>query len=213
MRLFIASGFSAPVLAKITDLQEFARPLLVNSVKWVEPKNIHLTYAFLGDVPQASLPAIMKVIDEAAGAFRRIRVTLGGFGAFPSFERPRVLWLGLKEGDDALKDISGKLCAGLTAEGFVFEHEFSAHITIARVNSTRLAQDAKIRVLPETGNSSSRSQKSGLKVGLDRAALASVAERAEKLNAADVVASLDLIESMLASTGPRYQTLYHKELI
>jgi len=213
MRLFIASGFSVPVLARIRDLQEFARPLLGNAVKWVEPENIHLTYAFLGDVPQASLPAIMKVIDEAAGACRRTRVTLGGFGAFPSFESPRVLWLGLKEGGDALKDIAVKLCGGLTAEGFVFGHEFSAHITIARVNPALLAQDAKIRVLPETGNSSSRSQKSGFKTSLDSAALSSVAWRAEELNVSDVVASMDLIESRLACAGPRYKTLYHKELI
>jgi len=213
MRLFIASGFSAPVLDRIIDLQEFARPLLGNSVKWVKPENIHLTYAFLGDVPRPSLPAIMKVIDEAAGAFKRTPVSLGGFGAFPSFERPRVFWLGLKEGSGALRDIAVKLCGGLTAEGFVFEHEFSAHITIARVNPARLPQNEKIRVLPETGNRSGRSQKSGLKDSLDSAAVASVAGRAEELNAADVVGSLDLIESRLAGTGARYQTLYHKELI
>ncbi len=215
MRLFIASGFSAPVLAGIRDLQEFAKPLLGNAVKWVEPGNIHLTYAFLGDVPQTSLPAIMKSIDAAAETFGRTRVTLGGLGAFPSFERPRVLWLGFEEGRDALKDIAVKICGDLTAVGFVFGHEFSAHITIARVNPSRSVQDATIGVLPETGGKSllSRGQKSDLKTGPDSAALALLAGKAQELNASDIVASLDLMESRLTSAGPRYQMLYHKELI
>lgn len=185
MRLFIASGFSVPVLDRVRDLQDFAKPRLGDTVKWVEPGNIHLTYVFLGDIAQPSkLLAIKKSMDEVAGAFRKVFVTLGGFGAFPSLERPRVLWLGLKEGGDALKAMTLKLYAGLTAEGFIFEREFSAHITIARV-----------------------------KARLTRAALSSVTEKAEAFTAGDTVASIDLMESRLTSAGPGYRKLYSKELL
>lgn len=183
MRLFIASGFSASVLDRIRDLQNFAKPLLGDAVKWVEPGNIHLTYAFLGDAAGAKLAAIRKSMDEAAAAIGEIPVALSGFGAFPSLDRPRVLWLGLKESGNALNDMALKLYGGLTAEGFIFEHEFSPHITIARV-----------------------------KVRLDRAALAVVAEKAEELEAGDTVASIDLMESRLTAAGPEYRVLYSKEL-
>ena len=185
MRLFIASGFSASVLDRVRDLQDFARPLLGDHVKWVEPVNIHLTYAFLGDIaPASEFPVIRKSIDEAAGAFRRPPVTLGGFGAFPSLERPRVLWVGLKEGGDAIRAIALKLYGSLLTGGFVLENDFSAHITIARV-----------------------------KTRPDRAHLKCVEEKAEELDAGDTVASIGLMESRLTSAGPEYRTLYSKELL
>ena len=184
MRLFIASGFPVSVLDQIRGLQELAKPLLGDTVKWVEPGNVHLTYAFLGDLAQAKLPVIRKSMDGAAGAFRKIPVTLGGFGAFPSLERPRVLWLGFKEGGDALTAMALKLYGGLTAEGFILEHEFSAHITIARV-----------------------------KASPDRVPLRRMAEMAEELDADGTVARIDLLESKLTSAGPKYRVLYSKELL
>ena len=186
MRLFIASGFSAAVIDRIGALQKFARPLLGGAVKWVEPGNIHLTYAFLGETgTDEKLAAIRKRIDETAAGFRKVDVALGGLGAFPSLERPRVLWLGLNEGGEALKPIAVKLFEGLTAEGFGFDHDFSAHLTIARV-----------------------------KARPDRAALASLAEKAEELKACrDTVASLELMESRLTSAGPEYRSLYSKEFL
>ena len=186
MRLFIASGLSSAVLDRIGALQKFAKPLLGGTVKWVEPGNIHLTYAFLGETEsEEKLAAIRKSIDDTAAGFGKIAVGLGGLGAFPSLERPRVLWLGLQEGEEALKSIAMKLFDGLMAEGFIFDHEFSAHLTIARV-----------------------------KARPDRAALASLAERAEELKTCrDTVSSLELLESRLTSAGPKYSALYSKEFL
>ncbi len=186
MRLFIASGFSPGVLERIGDLQKFAKPLLGGTVKWVEPGNIHLTCAFLGETgSEEKLAAVRKNIDEVAGNFRKVPVVLSGLGAFPSLERPRVLWLGLKEGGEDFKAIARKLYEGLTAEGFVFEQEFSAHITIARV-----------------------------KARPDRAALASLKSKADEFEGCrDTVSSLELMESRLTSAGPEYTALYSKQLI
>ncbi len=178
MRLFISSGFTAPVLARIRDLQNYAGPLLGDSVKWVEPENIHLTYTFLGDVAQGSkLLAVKKSIDEAAGAFRKPRFALGGFGAFPSLERPRVLWLGLKNGGDALKAIALKLRSGLAAAGFILEHDFSAHITIARVCPAFLAREVKIMAFPDDGKRFPLSQTKRMNARLDSVSLARIAEK------------------------------------
>lgn len=186
MRLFIASCFSDRVLDRVRDLQGFGAPLFGNTLKWVNPGNIHLTYVFLGEsAGEPELPVLRKSLDETACAVRKIPVTVGGLGAFPSLERPRVLWLGLREGGDALKAVALKLYRSLAAEGFVFEREFSAHVTIARARTC-----------------------------LARAALARLAERAEASGACgDIVASLNLMESRLTGAGPEYRTLYAKELL
>lgn len=215
MRLFIASGFSAPTRERVTGLQDFAKPLLGDPVRWVKPRNLHLTYAFLGaGVLESRLPAIRKSLDEAAGAFRKAFVTLGGFGAFPSLECPRVLWLGVREGSDVLKAMALKLYAGLSAEGFILERGFSAHITIARVNPALLTRDEKTRALPDAGGKcSSCGQKSGVRARQDRSLLKRVTEKAEELNVRDIIASLDLMESTLTAAGPEYRVRYSKTLL
>jgi 2'-5' RNA ligase len=185
MRLFIASGFSAPVVERICELRSFAGARLGERVKWVEPENIHLTYAFLGEIAaETMLPAIQASMDAAAGGFQRTAVTLGGLGAFPSLERPRVLWLGIGQGAAPLKALALKLYGNLAAEGFIFEHEFSAHITLARVKGR-----------------------------LDAAALASAAAKAGEMDVRDTIVSLDLMESRLSGSGPEYRVIYSRKLL
>lgn len=185
MRLFIASGFSAPVIERISELRSFAGTRLGESAKWVEPANIHLTWAFLGEVAAGTmLPAIRKSMDAAAGVFQRMPVALGGLGAFPSLERPSVLWLGVRQGAEPLKALALKLYGGLAAEGFIFEHEFSAHVTLARVKGR-----------------------------LDPAAVDSVADKAGELDVRDTILSLDLMESRLSGSGPEYRVIYSKKFI
>jgi len=184
MRLFISSGFSVQVGKRINELRAFAGPALGESVKWVEPENIHLTYAFLGEVAEeTALAVIRNAMDAVANAFRRTDVVLGGFGAFPSLERPRVLWLGLKEGEQFLRAMALKLYEELAAHDVVSGREFAAHITLARV-----------------------------KRRLDPAALALVAAKAGELEVRDTVASIELMESRLSGAGPEYRMIYSSKL-
>ena len=130
------------------------------------------------------LPAIQSDMDAAAGACRRMPVALGGLGAFPSLERPRVLWLGIRQGAAPLKALAIKLYGTLAAEGYIFEHEFSAHVTLARVKGR-----------------------------LDAAALAAAAAKAGELDVRDTVVSLDLMESRLSSSGPEYRVIHSRKLL
>jgi 2'-5' RNA ligase len=102
-------------------------------LKWVAPENLHLTLAFLGETPSdTDLEGIKGSMDAAAGAFREIGITTGELGAFPSFERLRVLWLGIKNGAAGLKALASGLSGGLSERGFRSEREFTPHITLAR---------------------------------------------------------------------------------
>ncbi|MBI4801578.1 MAG: RNA 2',3'-cyclic phosphodiesterase [Elusimicrobia bacterium] len=185
MRLFIASGFPEPFIERVNEIQVFAKARLERGVKWVEPRNIHLTYAFLGSWPEDRSPAIKRSLEAAAGVFKKPEVTLDGLGAFPSLDKPRVLWLGLKEkAPGTLNELALKIYEALLAEGFILEHRFSAHLTIGRVKS-----------------------------GVDPSALEEIRRKAAGTDARCLLTSVDLMESLLSSSGPEYKILASRELL
>ncbi|HNW44250.1 MAG TPA: RNA 2',3'-cyclic phosphodiesterase [Elusimicrobiales bacterium] len=185
MRLFLASGFSAPVIERVKEIQAYAAPRLGKAVKWVEPENIHLTYIFLGETPEALAPAVIRGAERCAGLFKRLEVSLAGLGAFPCLESPRVLWLGLKEDrPGTLKELALRLSEALAAQGLKFETRFEPHITIGR-----------------------------LKARPDPAVIAELRGRAAALEGRSVIGSVEVMESRLTAAGPAYAALSSARLL
>jgi 2'-5' RNA ligase len=61
-------------------------------------------------------------------------VTLKGVGAFPSSERPRVVWAGIQKGIEELKVLQQRVYKITVPLGFVAEtRPFSPHVTLGRV--------------------------------------------------------------------------------
>jgi 2'-5' RNA ligase len=185
MRLFIASGFSAPVIQRVREIQAYAAPLLGSAVRWVEPENLHLTYVFLGEVEESLLPGIKRSVARSAGLFEKMAVSLGGLGAFPSLEAPRVLWLGVAEQrPGALNELALKLSETLAEEGLRFEFKFEPHLTIGRV-----------------------------KARLEPAMIVELRRKAAELEGHSVITSVEVIESRLSGCGPKYETLASGRLL
>ena len=65
MRLFIACPLPADVKAALGEIEDVLRGK-GGSVKWVAPKNMHLTIRFLGDTDEKLLPDIKAAIDHYA---------------------------------------------------------------------------------------------------------------------------------------------------
>jgi len=132
MRLFIASSFEPGFLKVLEDIRDYARDKAgKDSVKWVEGRNLHLTYVFLGEVPDAA--PVARIMESALEGCRAFRVGSGGLGAFPSSRNPRVLWISVAEGAELLRGVNGRLAEALTAGGIQFEDRFEPHITLGRV--------------------------------------------------------------------------------
>ncbi len=94
----------------------------------------HLTVRFLGDLPPSRLPVL-----EAAGA-RAVRgiapfpITLAPIGAFPSEREPRIVWVGVDDGRDALGRLALRLSEELGRERFPAEpRPFVPHVTWRRI--------------------------------------------------------------------------------
>jgi 2'-5' RNA ligase len=108
-------------------------------LKLVEPQNIHITIRFLGNITQAMAE---KILDEMKRIqFAPFNVQIKGIGAFPNPHYSRVVWAGITDGADQLKNVFSQLEPRLRSLGFTPDHKgFSPHLTIARVRSGRNKQ-------------------------------------------------------------------------
>ena len=106
--------------------------------KAVPAAKVHMTLAFLGEVPADRFL-------EAAGAASRVageafELVLDEVGAFRS---ARVAWVGSSAGHPALTKLQSALAAELRAEGFLLESRpFAAHVTLVRRISRPMAREA-----------------------------------------------------------------------
>ncbi|RJP14535.1 MAG: RNA 2',3'-cyclic phosphodiesterase [Candidatus Abyssobacteria bacterium SURF_5] len=103
-------------------------------VKWVEPENVHLTLKFLGNVEEERLPEIFAACGRAAEGFGPIDLEMRALGCFPNNKSPRIVWLGIQRGVEAVTRLQEKVERELQAIGFSKEEKpFRAHLTIGRV--------------------------------------------------------------------------------
>jgi len=140
IRGFIAFDIdSESVLKRMADAQNLL-PKTGADLKLVEPKNIHITLRFLGNI---NTPMVEKIHEEMIKVqFIPFDVKIHGIGAFPNLHYPRVLWAGITQGADQLRSIFNQLEPNLRKLGFAPDSKgFSPHLTIARVKSGRNKAD------------------------------------------------------------------------
>jgi 2'-5' RNA ligase len=122
----------------------------------VKPENLHITLKFLGNVDEGLVPSIVDVMEQCAKTVPAFTVTLRGSGAFPRLRAPRVLWVGVEDGEPMVT-LAQLLEAGLEGMGFPKERRrFSPHLTVARVKDRgeraelmRLMEDHRQEVFGE----------------------------------------------------------------
>jgi len=73
---------------------------------------------FLGDVDDEGARKAEEAMREAAASRQRFGATLGGFGAFPSAQAPRVLWIGMLQGAEPNALLASALDQALARHGF-----------------------------------------------------------------------------------------------
>src|SRR5215467_260353 len=64
-------------------------------VAWVPPANYHVTLFFCGSIEEELIAAMTERLRARLSSLQPFDVKAGGFGVFPSHERPRVLWVGV----------------------------------------------------------------------------------------------------------------------
>ncbi len=131
MRIFVAIEISKNEL--INSIQEFQEGIDIDA-KPVEPRNLHFTLQFLGEVSEEITEKIIKSLHTIE--FSSFSVNLKGIGVFPKYKSPRVIWIGTDEnGGDMLMQLSKKVERKLKPLGFFSDKPFKPHITIFRIKN------------------------------------------------------------------------------
>ena len=130
LRCFIAISLSKKVVQKLKNLLQRLSP--PPGIRLVEPETLHLTLNFIGEVDDIETPAISKKLAEVTslGAFE---LKLGGFGAFPRLDHPRVVWVGAEIGAAEATFLNRVYRDVIEDFGFTQEKRFVPHLTLARI--------------------------------------------------------------------------------
>ncbi len=157
MRLFIACDLTQAQKHELEVIQHNLASYL-SGTRWVKPQGLHLTISFLGDLEETLVGAIKIVVEEAVSTCDPFPLKLGGSGVFPTVAKAKVLWIGVKEGEESLKTIKNEIDKGLERLGIKTEkRSYKPHLTLGRIRYP-LPEKLISRFLEETGAySSSRS--------------------------------------------------------
>ncbi len=132
MRLFLALPLPEALTQALTAFQQRARALGLEAT-WPRPEGLHLTLAFLGEQPEATVGRILQRLPSVTGCHGRFRLQTRALGGFPKASAARILWLGL-EPEPRLEALATDLRALLTREALPFDPKpFKAHLTLARL--------------------------------------------------------------------------------
>ena len=134
IRSFIAIELPEALKLELAELQARLKTADPGGVKWVDPKGIHLTLKFLGNIAADRTGDIIRAMNEAARGIPPFQLTIGGLGVFPNPRRAQVAWVGLGGQIDKLARFQAQLEASLAQLGFAPEtRPFSPHLTLARL--------------------------------------------------------------------------------
>ncbi|MFB6263917.1 MAG: RNA 2',3'-cyclic phosphodiesterase [Bradymonadaceae bacterium] len=140
-RLFFALDLPASIRDELESLQESIEEHLRGGVRvrWTPRENLHLTLKFLGTLEDGLVLRLREIGDELVDDVEPVEMTVRDVGAFPSPAHPRILWAGVdRQSQELLAKLHGRLEERLRPiDVEPDEHDFTAHVTIGRVKSSR----------------------------------------------------------------------------
>lgn len=128
MRLFIAINFTNEVKDYLyKTIMELKQQSV--SGNFSQKENMHLTLAFLGEVPDSGIENIESAMDRVNG--KGFKIEISGFGNFRN-RGEKLYWRGIKENKD-LNSLQKSLIDKLKEDNIEFDEKpFKPHITLGR---------------------------------------------------------------------------------
>lgn len=135
MRLFVSIDLPDEFAKPIADIQEKLSE--AEGIRPTDPTQTHVTLKFLGEVEEGRVPELEEALETAAveSGVSPFEAEYGGLGAFPSLDYISVVWLGVREGSEAMTRLHEAIEHETVRSGFDPEdHEFTPHATVARMD-------------------------------------------------------------------------------
>lgn len=126
MRAFLAIPLPAELCEELA-----AAGRSIAGLRSQKARTIHLTLRFLGEIEDPE--RVAAAAEVVAARHAPFGVSLVGVSAFPDTKRPRVVWVGLGEGEEAAKALARDVDEAVRALGFSGEERpWTAHVTIGK---------------------------------------------------------------------------------
>ena len=143
VRAFIAVELPVVIQEQLGQIIAGLQNHSPRSVRWVAPRNIHLTLKFFGNISPDNLSQLTRVIQNEAQRSRPFDLSIAGLGAFPNKIHPRVIWAGA-----VAPPALGELQLGIDREterlGYRNEDRgFNPHLTLGRVSQHATPAEVK----------------------------------------------------------------------
>lgn len=143
MRTFVAVELEKNLIETIDNfIFKTYREIDSNKISWVKKENLHVTLKFLGEINEKQVEVVKNVLSNIAKKTKSFVITVDGIGVFPKITSPRVIWLGIKDGEKELNTLANTVEEELYKYGFEKEKKnFVAHLTIARIKKVNRLND------------------------------------------------------------------------
>lgn len=129
IRTFIAVDFPDRF---IPEIEKIGSILNTPGIKLVEPKLVHITLKFLGDIKESDIEPIVLALSQVN--CKPFEAMIKGVGVFPKPAYIKVVWLGAEGNFDMLHNEVERV---LLPFKFEKDHQFSPHATLARVKQLK----------------------------------------------------------------------------
>jgi 2'-5' RNA ligase len=147
LRLFFAVNFTEKEKGVFQKLIEAHQDL---PLRWVDPKNIHLTVLFIGYVPEERLPQIIDSCSQTFKKHRPFEIIFNEIDWGPLPARPRLIWIrGEPDKNQTLSKLHRDLTRTMDEAGVqirnlkISNRGVTPHITLGRIKMR------EFRSLPE----------------------------------------------------------------
>ena len=161
MRVFIAIDIDEGIRKALANLQsEMLKKVDIKKgdAKWVDPKTMHLTLKFLGEIKDQQVVEVCNIAREVASRHKSFDIEIGGVGYFGG-KSARVLWVGAGQESENLLQLQADLDRGLASAGWPPEtRKFAGHQTLCRIRNSKAGvklarlteeyQDFRLGVVP-----------------------------------------------------------------
>lgn len=130
VRCFLAIDSGPQLRAAVAEFQKAGS---LPGLRWEDQAKLHVTLKFLGNVAPDVLEALSAQLSDLLRYQSSFDIIYEGLGAFPSFERPRIFWVGVRDPLPVLA-LHHEVDAVARALGFPAEDRpYHPHITLARI--------------------------------------------------------------------------------
>ncbi|QPM69270.1 RNA 2',3'-cyclic phosphodiesterase [Atribacter laminatus] len=137
IRCFVAFDLSPETKAFISSIIEKNQAHLPQA-RWVRPDQIHVTLQFFAALLPSQVNQVKSIIQKLFTQVESFPSTLAEIGAFSSWNRARVIWLGFDhQSSTIMKQATQTFNQNCAKQGIAVDltRPFSPHLTLARLKN------------------------------------------------------------------------------